>query len=129
MDLDQQEGSGTEEQSSAAQEPPIGLPSLEARRQLDFVATVAHMLLIAQALGGIPSIREGPQAGQGDGSQRIGQQEDCQDDEDRQESQQEASKQLAPQMEPGQRSESQDFIPLSFAQRQGDEDREAGKFP
>ena len=32
-------------------------------------------------------------------------------------------------METGQRSESQDYIPLSFAQRQGDEDREAGEIP
>ena len=32
-------------------------------------------------------------------------------------------------MEPGQRSESQDFIPFSFAQRQGNEDREAGEIP
>ena len=60
MDLDQQEGLGTEEHSGAAQEPPIGLPLLETRRRLDFVATVAHMSLIAQALGGIPSRREGP---------------------------------------------------------------------
>ena len=91
--------------------------------------TVAHMSLIAQALGGIPCRREGPQAGQADGSQRSGQQEDRQDDEVRQESQQEGSRQLAPQMEPGQRSESQDYIPLSFAQMQGDEDREAGEIP
>ena len=47
MDLDQQEGLGTEEHSGAAQEPPITLPSLETRRQLDFVATMAHMSLIA----------------------------------------------------------------------------------
>ena len=79
------------------------------------MATVAHISLIAQALGGIPSKREGPQVGQIDGSQRIGQQEDHQDNEDRQESQQEGSRQLAPQMETRQRSDSQDFIPLNFA--------------
>ena len=129
MHLDQQEGPGTEEHSGTAQEPSIGLPLLETQRRLDILATVAHMSLIAQALGGIPSRRKGPQAGQGDGSQRIGQQEDRQDDEDRQESRQEGLGQLAPQKEPGQRSESQDFIPLSFAKMQGDEDHEAGEIP
>ena len=47
MDLDQQESPGIEEHSGAPQELPIGLPSLETRRRLDFVATVAHMSLIA----------------------------------------------------------------------------------
>ena len=73
MDLDHQEGLGTEEHSGVAQEPPIGLPPLETRRQLDFVSTVAHILLIAHALGAIPNRRKGPQTDQGDGSQRLGQ--------------------------------------------------------
>ena len=60
MALDQKEGLGTEERYGAVQEPPIGLPPLERRRQLDFVSTVAHILLIAQALGGIPSRSGGP---------------------------------------------------------------------
>ena len=63
MALDQQEGLGTEEHSGAVQEPPIGLPPLEKRRQLDFVSTVAHISLIAQALGGIPGRIKGPRAG------------------------------------------------------------------
>ena len=63
MALDQQEGLGTKEHIGAVQEPPIGLPPLERRRQLDFVSTVAHISLIAQALGGIPGRIEGPQAG------------------------------------------------------------------
>ena len=81
MALDQQEGLGIEEHSGAVQEPPIGLSPLERRRQLDFVSTVAHILLIARALGGIPGRREGPQADQGESSQRS----------DRQGSQQEGS--------------------------------------
>ena len=64
MALDHQEGLGAEEHSGAVQEPPIGLPALERRRQLDFVSTVAHILLIAQVLGGISSRREGPQTDQ-----------------------------------------------------------------
>ena len=32
MDLDHQEGLGTEQYSGAAQEPPIGFPPLETRR-------------------------------------------------------------------------------------------------
>ena len=119
MVLDQQEGLGTEEHSGAVQGPPIGLPPLEKRRQLDFVSTVAHILLIVQALGGIPGRREGPQADQGESNQRS----------DRQESQQEGSGQPAPQEEPGQRSDSQDFIPLNFAQVQSGEGPEAGKPP
>ena len=95
----------------------LGLPLLERQRQLDFVSTVAHISLIAQALGGIPGRREGPQAGQGESIRRS----------DRQESQQEGSRQTAPQTETGQRSDSQDFIPLSFAQMQGDEDRNVGE--
>ena len=47
MALDQQEGLGAEEQTGAVQEPPIGLPPLERRRQLDFVSTVAQISLIA----------------------------------------------------------------------------------
>ena len=83
------------------------------------MSTVAHISLIAQALGGIPGGREGPQAGQGESSQRS----------DRQESQQEGSRQPAPQRESGQRSDSQDFIPLNLAQMQGEEEHEAGEVP
>ena len=115
--------------SDVVQEPPIGLPALERRRQLDFVSTMAHILLIAQALGGIPGTREGPQTGQGQCSQRRGQQEDHQDDGDHQGSQQGGSGQSAPQEEPGQRSGSQDYIPLSFAQAQSGEDIEGGEIP
>ena len=83
------------------------------------MSTLAHISLIAQALGGIPGRREGPQAGQGESSQRS----DCQ------ESQQEGSGQPAPQEELGQRSDSQDFIPLNFAQAQSREGPEAGEIP
>ena len=72
MALDQQEGLGAEEQTGAVQEPPIGLPPLERRRQLDFVSTVAQISLIVQALGGIPSRGGGPQAGPSESSQRLG---------------------------------------------------------
>ena len=60
MALDQQEGLGIEGHSGAVQEPPIRLPALERRRQLDFVSTMAHISLIVQALGGIPGRIEGP---------------------------------------------------------------------
>ena len=110
MALDQQEGLDSEEHSGAVKEPPVGLPPLERRRQLDFVSTVAHISLIAQALGGISSRKEGPQT-------------------DQEESQQEGSGQPAPQEEPGQRSVSQDFIPLSFAQAQSGEGPEVGEIP
>ena len=76
MALDEQEGLGAEEQTSAVQEPPIGLPPLERRRQLDFVSTMAHISLIAQALGGIPNRGGGPQAGPSESSQRLGRQAD-----------------------------------------------------
>ena len=36
---------------------------------------------------------------------------------------------MAPQTETGQRSDSQDFIPLNFAQMQSGEDPEAGEIP
>ena len=72
-----------------------------------------------QALGGIPSRTEGPQAGQGESNQQS----------DRQESQQEGFGQLAPQEELGQRSDSQDFILLNFAQAQSGEGPEAGEIP
>ena len=110
MALDQQEGLDAEEHSGAVQEPPVGLPPLERRRQLDFVSTVAHILLLAHALGGMSSRREGPQM-------------------DQEESQQEGSGQPAPQEEPGRSSISQDFIPLSFAQTQSGEGPEAGEIP
>ena len=87
MALDQQEGLGTEERSGAVQEPPIGLPPLERRRQLDFVSTVAHVSLSAQVLGGIPSRNGGPQTGPSEGSQRLGRQADHQDEGDLQGSQ------------------------------------------
>ena len=59
MALDQQEGLDAEEHSGAVQEPPVGLPPLERRRQLDFVSTVAHILLLAQALGDMSNRRGG----------------------------------------------------------------------
>ena len=71
MALDHQEGLDAEEHSGAVQEPPIGLPALERRRQLDFVSTVAHILLIAHALGGISSRREDPQTDQGVSNQQT----------------------------------------------------------
>ena len=119
MALDHQEGLGAVEHSGAVQEPPIGLPTLERRRQLDVVATVAHISLLARALGGITSRRESPQTDQGKSPQRS----------ERQGSQQEGSGQPAPQAELGQRSDSQDFIPLSFAQAQSGEEPEAGEIP
>ena len=36
---------------------------------------------------------------------------------------------MAPQMDTGQRSDSQDFIPLNFAKMQSGEDPEAGEIP
>ena len=83
MALDQQEGPGTEEHSGVVQEPPVGLPPLERRRQLDFVSTVANISLIVQALGGIPSRGGGPQAGPSENSQRLGRQADHQEEGDR----------------------------------------------
>ena len=59
MARDHQEGLGVEEHSGAVQEPPIRLPALERRRQLDFVSTVAHISLIAQALGGVAQQKRG----------------------------------------------------------------------
>ena len=70
MALDHQEGLGAVEHSGAVQEPPIGLPALERRRQLDVVSTVAHISLLARALGGITSRRESPQTDQGKSTQR-----------------------------------------------------------
>ena len=74
MELDQQDGLGTEARTDAVQEPPVGLPPLERRRQLDIVSVVAQILLLAQALGGIPAGRGGPQTGLSGGSQRHEQQ-------------------------------------------------------
>ena len=106
MALDQQEGLGAEEHTGAVQAPPIGLPPLERRRQLDFVSTVAQISLIAQALSGIPGKGEGPQAGPSESSQRLGQHADHQEEGDRQESRQAGSGRPAPQEELGQRSDS-----------------------
>ena len=61
------------------------------------MSTVAQILLIAQALGGIPSRGEGPQAGLSESSQRLGQQADHQEEGDRQESQQAGSERPTPQ--------------------------------
>ena len=119
MALDQQEGLDTEEHSGAVQEPPVGLPPLERRRQLDFVSTVAHISLLAQALGGMSSRREDPRTDQGESNQQT----------DREGSQQEGSGQPAPQKDPGQKSDSQDFIPLNFAQAQSGEEPEAREIP
>ena len=88
MALDHQEGLGAKAYSGAVQEPPIGLPPLERRRQLDFVSTVAQISLIAQALGGIPSRGGGPQAGPSESRQHLGRQADHREEGDLQESQQ-----------------------------------------
>ena len=52
MELDQQDGLGNEARTGLVQEPPIGLPPLERRRQLEIVSTVAQISLLAQAMGG-----------------------------------------------------------------------------
>ena len=80
-------------------------------------------------LGGIPSRGGGPQTGPSESSRRLGRQADHQEEGDCQESQQEGSGQPAPREEPGQRSDSQDFIPLNFAQAQSGESLEAGEIP
>ena len=46
MVLDQQDVLDTEARTSAVQEPPVGLPPLERRRQLDIVSTVAQISMI-----------------------------------------------------------------------------------
>ena len=69
MELDQQDGLGTDARTDAVQEPPVGLPPLERQRQLDIVSAVAQISLLAQALGGIPAGRGGPQTGLSEGSQ------------------------------------------------------------
>ena len=131
MALDQQDGLGAEAeaQTRAVQEPPIGLPPLERRRQLDLVSTVAQLTMIAQALGRHPSRRVDPQAGQKESSQRTDPQTDQPEIDEQQGSQQAGSGQLAPQVEPEPRSDSQDFIPLSFAQAQSGEEPETGEIP
>ena len=70
MELDQQDGLGTDARMDAVQEPPVGLPPLERRRQLDIVSVVAQISLLAQALGGIPTGRGGPQMDLSEGSHR-----------------------------------------------------------
>ena len=52
MGLDQQDGLGNEARTGLVQEPPVGLPPLERRRQLEIVSTVAQISLLAQAMGG-----------------------------------------------------------------------------
>ena len=51
MELDQQEGLDAEEHSGAVQEPPIGLPPLERRRQLDFVSTSGTYFVACSGAG------------------------------------------------------------------------------
>ena len=113
------------------QEPPVGLPPLERRRQLDIVLAVAQISLLAQALGGIPAGRGGPQMGLSEGSHRQEQQTAQQEEGDGQASRQVGSERSAPQEEPGQHSDAQYYRPLSFAQVQskGEEERELGELP
>ena len=47
MELDQQAGLDTDARTDAVQGPPVGLPPLERRRQLDFVSAVAQITLLA----------------------------------------------------------------------------------
>ena len=78
-------------------------------------------------MGGIPAGRRDPQTGQSEGSQRQELQAARQDDG----AGQAETKRPTPQEEFGQRSDSQDFIPLSFAQTHGGEEaeRELGQLP
>ena len=74
MELDQQDGLGNEARTGVVQEPPVGLPPLERRRQLEIVSTVAQISLLAQVMGGTLASRRDPQTGQSEGSQRQEQQ-------------------------------------------------------
>ena len=116
MELDQQAGPEMEVPAGAIQASPIGLPPLERRRQMEIVSTVAQISLLARALGGISADRGSLQTGQSEGSQP--------------QEHQAAQTAPTPQEEIGQRSDSQDFIPLSFAQAQtAGEEQEAGELP
>ena len=96
MELDQQDGLGNEARTDAVQELPVGLPPLERRRQLDIVSAVAQISLLAQALGGIPTSRGGPQMGLSEGRQRHEQQTAQQEEGDGQASRQAGSERSAP---------------------------------
>ena len=111
MVLDQQVGLGTEDRTGMVQEPPVGLPPLVRRRQLEIVSTVAQISLLAQAMGGIPAGRRDPQTGQDAWGQRQERQAAQQEDG----AGQAGAARPTPQEETGQRSDSQDFIPLTFA--------------
>ena len=96
LELDQQDGLGTEARTDAVQELPVGLPPLERRRQLDIVSAVAQISLLAQALGGIPISRGGPQTGLSEGNQRHERQAAQQEEVDGQASRQASSGRPAP---------------------------------
>ena len=70
MVLDQQAGLDTEGRTGMVQEPPVGLPPLVRRRQLEIVSTVAQISLLAQMMGGLSSGRRDPQTGQDAWDQR-----------------------------------------------------------
>ena len=121
MDLDQQDGLGNELRTGTVQEPPVGLPPLARRRQFEIVSTMAQISLLAQALGGFPADRRDPQTGQG-------QQQERQAAPQEEDAGQASPAGPTPQEDVGQRSDSQDFIPLTFAQTQGGQDeRELGE--
>ena len=123
MDLDQQDGLGNELRTGTVQEPPVGLPPLARRRQFEIVSTMAQISLLAQALGGFPADRRDPQTGQG-------QQQERQAAPQEEDAGQASPAGPTPQEDVGQRSDSQDFIPLTFAQTQGGQDeRELGELP
>ena len=123
MDLDQQEGLGNELRTGMVQEPPVGLPPLARRRQFEIVSTMAQISLLAQALGGFPADRRDPQTGQG-------QQQERQAAPQEEDARQASPTGPTPQEAVSQRSDSQDFIPLPFAQTQGGQDeRELGELP
>ena len=82
---------------------------------MEIVSTVAQISLLAQAMGGTLASRRDPQTGQSEGSQRQEQQTAQQEEG----AGQPGSVRLIPQEDVGQRSDSQDFIPLTFAQAQG----------
>ena len=87
---------------------------------------MAQISLLAQAMGGLPIGKRDPQMGQSEGSRRqerqAAQQKEC--------ARQAGSARPTPQEEFGQRSDSQDFIPLSFAQAQSKEGEcELGELP
>ena len=88
---------------------------------MEIVSTMAQISLLAKAMGGISA-----EKGMSEGSQPQERQAAQQERRD----EQAGPSRLTPQAEISQRSESQDFIPLSFAQTQtADEEHEAGELP